>query len=70
MITGTEVLAGRVRDRNGPWLADRLAELGIELAHVLITGDRPADLLSALEFMRAEGRRPDRHERRPGADGG
>jgi nicotinamide-nucleotide amidase len=54
VITGTEVLAGRVRDRNGPWLADRLAELGIELAHILITGDRPEDLLSALEFMRAE----------------
>jgi nicotinamide-nucleotide amidase len=49
------VLAGRVRDRNGPWLADRLAELGVELAHVLITGDRPADLLASLEFMRAEG---------------
>jgi competence/damage-inducible protein CinA-like protein len=55
VITGTEVLAGRVRDRNGPWLADRLAEMGVELAHVLITGDRPADLLSALGFMRAEG---------------
>jgi nicotinamide-nucleotide amidase len=55
VITGTEVLAGRVRDRNGPWLADRLAELGIELAHVLITGDRLADLRSALEFMRSEG---------------
>jgi nicotinamide-nucleotide amidase len=55
VITGTEVLAGRVRDRNGPWLADRLAELGVELAHVLITGDRPDDLRSALEFMRAEG---------------
>ena len=55
VITGTEVLAGRVRDRNGPWLADRLAELGIELAHVLITGDRPADLRAALEFLRAEG---------------
>src|SRR5256885_12619572 len=55
VITGTEVLAGRVRDRNGPWLADRLAELGVELAHVLITGDRPADLRAALEFMRAEG---------------
>lgn len=54
VITGTEVLAGRVRDRNGPWLADRLAELGVELAHILITGDRPADLRSALEFMRAE----------------
>jgi molybdenum cofactor synthesis domain-containing protein len=55
VITGTEVLAGRVRDRNGPWLADRLAELGVELAHVLITGDRPDDLESALRFMRAEG---------------
>jgi nicotinamide-nucleotide amidase len=55
VITGTEVLAGRVRDRNGPWLADRLAEIGVELAHVLITGDRPGDLISALEFMRAQG---------------
>ena len=55
VITGTEVLAGRVRDRNGPWLADRLAERGVELAHILITGDRPADLLRALGFMRAEG---------------
>jgi nicotinamide-nucleotide amidase len=55
VITGTEVLSGRVRDRNGPWLADRLGELGIELAHVLITADRPADLLAALNFLRAEG---------------
>ncbi len=54
-MTGTEVLSGRVQDRNGPWLADRLAELGVELAHVLITGDRREDLLSALRFMRAEG---------------
>ena len=54
-MTGTEVLSGRVQDRNGPWLADRLAELGVELAHVLITGDRREDLLAALEFMRAEG---------------
>jgi nicotinamide-nucleotide amidase len=55
VITGTEVLSGRVRDRNGPWLADRLAELGVELAHVMITGDRPADLEAALRFMRDEG---------------
>jgi nicotinamide-nucleotide amidase len=55
VITGTEVLSGRVRDRNGPWLADRLAELGVELAHILITGDRPTDLESALAFMRAQG---------------
>ena len=41
VVTGTEVLTGRVQDRNGPWLADRLLELGIELAHITICGDRP-----------------------------
>jgi nicotinamide-nucleotide amidase len=55
VVTGTEVLSGRVQDRNGPWLADRLEELGVELAHVLITADRREDLLAALAFMRAEG---------------
>jgi nicotinamide-nucleotide amidase len=55
VVTGTEVLSGRVQDRNGPWLADRLAEIGVELAHVMITGDRREDLLAALRFMREEG---------------
>ena len=55
VVTGTEVLAGRVRDRNGPWLADRLAELGVELAHVTICGDRPEDLEAQLRFMTDQG---------------
>lgn len=55
LITGTEVLTGRVRDRNGPWLADRLTELGVDLAHTLIVGDRPADLQAALRFMAEQG---------------
>jgi nicotinamide-nucleotide amidase len=55
LITGTEVLSGRVRDRNGPWLSERLFEQGIDLAHILIVGDRPHDLESALRFMAAEG---------------
>jgi nicotinamide-nucleotide amidase len=50
VVTGTEVLSGRVRDRNGPWLAERLSELGVELAHVTIVGDRPADMLAALQW--------------------
>ena len=50
VVTGTEVLSGRVSDRNGPWLAERLLELGVELAHVTIVGDRPADMLAALEW--------------------
>jgi nicotinamide-nucleotide amidase len=55
VVTGTEVLTGRVRDRNGPWLSDRLAELGIELAHITICGDRPADIEAQLRFMSEQG---------------
>ncbi len=55
VVTGTEVLTGRVRDRNGPWLADRLFERGIDLAHLLIVGDRPGDVLAALRFMATVG---------------
>jgi nicotinamide-nucleotide amidase len=55
VVTGTEVLAGRVRDRNGPWLSDRLAELGVELAHITICGDRPEDIEAQLRFMADQG---------------
>jgi nicotinamide-nucleotide amidase len=55
VVTGTEVLTGRVRDRNGPWLADRLRELGVDLAHITIVGDRREDMHAALRFMAAEG---------------
>jgi nicotinamide-nucleotide amidase len=50
VITGTEVLGGRVSDRNGPWLADRVRELGVDLAHITIVGDRPDDMTAALEW--------------------
>ena len=70
VVTGTEVLTGRVSDRNGPWLADRLRELGVDLAYTAIVGDRPEDMEAALRFMaeRGDGRGAD--ERRPGADRG
>ena len=55
VVTGTEVLTGRVADRNGPWVADRLLELGVELAHITICGDRPADIEAQLRFLAAEG---------------
>jgi nicotinamide-nucleotide amidase len=54
VVTGTEVLTGRVTDRNGPWLAERLRELGVDLAHIAIVGDRPEDIRGALRFMAAE----------------
>ncbi|MCW2588644.1 MAG: competence damage-inducible protein [Mycobacterium sp.] len=55
VVTGTEVLTGRVQDRNGPWLADQLLELGVELAHITICGDRPEDIQAQLRFLASEG---------------
>lgn len=55
VVTGTEVLTGRVQDRNGPWIADRLLELGVELAHITICGDRPADIEAQLRFLADQG---------------
>ncbi|HTI76829.1 MAG TPA: competence/damage-inducible protein A [Mycobacterium sp.] len=55
VVTGTEVLTGRVQDRNGPWIADRLLELGVELAHITICGDREADIEAQLRFLADEG---------------
>lgn len=55
VVTGTEVLTGRIQDLNGPWLADRLLELGVELAHITICGDRADDVEAQLRFLAAEG---------------
>jgi len=52
LVTGTEVLSGNVVDRNGPWVSERLAELGVEVAHILTVADRPGR------------HRPGRHHRR------
>ena len=55
VVTGTEVLTGRVQDRNGPWLAERLRERGIDIAHIAVVGDRPGDIEGALRFFAGEG---------------
>jgi nicotinamide-nucleotide amidase len=55
VITGTEVLNGVISDRNGPWLSERLRDIGVELAHITIVGDRPEDMTAALRFMGSEG---------------
>lgn len=55
VVTGTEVLTGRISDSNGPWVSERLAERGVEVAHIMVVADRPDDLEAALRFMAAEG---------------
>jgi nicotinamide-nucleotide amidase len=55
LVTGTEVLTGIISDRNGPWLSEQLRAIGLDPAMIQIVGDRPEDLLAALEFMRDSG---------------
>ncbi|HEV3054759.1 MAG TPA: molybdopterin-binding protein, partial [Solirubrobacteraceae bacterium] len=55
LITGTEVLTGIIADRNGPWLSERLRDVGVDVAVIEIVGDRPDDLLLALAHMRDDG---------------
>jgi nicotinamide-nucleotide amidase len=55
VVTGTEVLTGRIADKNGPWLAEQLRRLGVDVGHVVVVGDRPDDLLAALYFLAGTG---------------
>jgi competence/damage-inducible protein CinA-like protein len=51
VVTGTEVLSGIIRDANGPWLSEALRTRGVVVSHIIVVGDRPADLRSALDFL-------------------
>jgi len=55
VVTGTEVVTGRVSDRNGPWISEGLGELGVDVTHILCVGDRARDLQAALRFLEAQG---------------
>ena len=54
VVTGTEVVAGRVSDRNGPWISERLGDLGVDVTHILCVPDRAGDLEAALEFLASQ----------------
>ncbi|ETA08302.1 damage-inducible protein CinA [Gordonia alkanivorans CGMCC 6845] len=51
VVTGTEVLTGRIADQNGPWVSEQLLAAGVDVAHITICGDRPADLTAQLRFL-------------------
>jgi nicotinamide-nucleotide amidase len=55
LVTGTEVLTGIITDRNGPWLSERLSEIGVDAEMIQIVGDRSDDLLATLQFMSDQG---------------
>lgn len=51
VVTGTEVLTGHVRDANGPWLAQQLLALGVDVGQIVTVGDRPEDMAAALAYL-------------------
>jgi nicotinamide-nucleotide amidase len=44
VVTGTEVITGRISDANGPWVSERLAELGVEVIRAVGDDDDVGDL--------------------------
>jgi nicotinamide-nucleotide amidase len=48
VVTGSELVRGDRRDANGPFLAAELAEHGVDPARMVVVGDRPNELASAL----------------------
>src|SRR6185312_6621919 len=40
---------------NGPWLAEKLRRLGVDVGHVVLVGDRPEDMREALDFLAGTG---------------
>ncbi len=68
LITGTEVLTGIIADRNGPWLSERLLELGVDAAMIEIVGDRPDDVHGSSALHGSGGHGADRDQRRVGTD--
>ncbi|HEY2072382.1 MAG TPA: competence/damage-inducible protein A [Gaiellaceae bacterium] len=48
VVTGSELVRGERTDRNGPFLASEALRLGLEPARIVIVGDNPVELESAL----------------------
>jgi molybdenum cofactor synthesis domain-containing protein len=52
VVVGNEVLSAAVVDENGPWLAGRLHELGIELCSIQTVRDRVGEIVEAVRRER------------------
>jgi molybdopterin-biosynthesis enzyme MoeA-like protein len=53
MIIGNEILSGRTTDANLPYLAGELTKLGIRLMEVRVVADIEADIVAAVNALRA-----------------
>ena len=53
LLIGNEVLSGRTKDKNLGFIADYLSALGIELMEARVVGDNEADIVAAVNALRA-----------------
>ncbi len=52
VVIGNEILSGRTRDANLPYLANRLNELGVRLVEARVVRDEPAAIVAAVNELR------------------
>jgi molybdenum cofactor synthesis domain-containing protein len=52
LIIGNEVLSGKVRDENGPYLVEALRRRGVELSRLYVVPDEPDAIVEALAALR------------------
>ncbi|HMN36673.1 MAG TPA: molybdopterin-binding protein [Hyphomicrobium sp.] len=53
LVIGDEILSGRTKDKNIGAVADRMTEVGIRLREVRIVADDEADIIGAVNALRA-----------------
>ena len=54
LVIGDEILSGRTKDKNIGFVAEYLTGLGIDLKEVRIVGDEQADIVAAVNALRAK----------------
>ncbi len=53
LVIGDEILSGRTKDRNIGFIAERCTALGIDLREVRVVSDDQAEIVAALDALRA-----------------
>ena len=52
LVIGEEILSGRTKDANGPYIAAHLTEVGISLREMRVVADREAEIADAVNALR------------------
>jgi molybdenum cofactor synthesis domain-containing protein len=52
LVIGDEILSGRTKDKNIGFIAEYLANIGIDLKEVRVVADEEADIIAALDALR------------------